>query len=61
MTVNMLVFEYKDTEREFFQNNKFDDFNITFYEECLNEEFLDKIPQEQKDNAYVISVFINST
>lgn len=61
MTVNMLVFEYKDTEREFFENNKFDDFNIIFYEECLNEEFLDKIPQEEKDNAYVISVFINSS
>lgn len=60
MTVNMLVFEYKDTEKEFFKDKQFDDFNITFYEECLSPEFLDKIPQDLKDNAFVISVFINS-
>lgn len=60
MTVNMLVFEYKDTEKEFFKDKQFDGFNITFYEECLSPEFLDKIPQELKDNAFVISVFINS-
>ena len=60
MTVNMLVFDFKDTEREFFANNKFPDFNIIFYEEALNEEFLENIPQEQKDSAYVISVFITS-
>ena len=60
MTVNMLVFDFKDTERGFFANNKFPDFNIIFYEEALNEEFLENIPQEQKDSAYVISVFITS-
>lgn len=60
MTVNMIVFEYKDTEKEFFNNKQFDGFNITFYNECLNKEFLDNIPQELKDNAFVISVFINS-
>lgn len=60
MTVNMIVFEYKDTEKDFFKDKQFDDFNITFYSECLNKEFLDNIPQELKDDAYVISVFINS-
>lgn len=60
MTVNMLVFDFKDTEREFFANHSFTDFNIIFYRESLTEEFLDNIPQEQKDNAYVVSVFIDS-
>lgn len=60
MAINMLVFEYRDSEKKFFADNKFDNFNIMFYSECLNEDFLKTLPQDVIDNANIISVFINS-
>ena len=60
MAVNMIVFEYRENEKEFFEQNTFDNFNIIFYVECLNEEFVKTLPQDVLDNANVISVFIKS-
>lgn len=60
MSINMIIFEYRDSEKKFFADNKFDNFNIMFYSECLNEEFLKTLPQDIIDNANIISVFINS-
>ena len=60
MTINMLMFEFRDAEQKYFEKYKDDHFNITFYKECLNEDFLEKIPQDIMDNTSVISVFVNS-
>lgn len=60
MAVNMIVFEYREEEEKFFEENKFENFNIIFYKECLTPEFLEMLPQDLKDSAAVISVFINS-
>ena len=60
MAINMLVFEYRDNEQKFFAENKFDNFNIMFYSECLNKEFLKTLPQDVIDSTNIISVFINS-
>lgn len=60
MAVNMIVFEYRDEEKKFFEDKKFDNFNIIFYEDCLTPEFVKTLPQDVKDEAAIISVFINS-
>lgn len=60
MAINMLVFEYRDTEHAFFENNDLNNFSIKFFKEPLNEETIKNIPQDDKDNAMVISVFIDS-
>lgn len=60
MAVNMIVFEYRDEEKKFFEDKKFDNFNLIFYEDCLNADFVKTIPEDVKDGATIISVFINS-
>lgn len=60
MSVKILVFDYRETEKEFFANNKFDNYEIRFFDFSLCEENLHKIPEEDIDNAFVISVFIES-
>lgn len=56
----MLVFDYREVEKKFFRDNKFDNFNISFYQDSLTPELVETIPQEVLDNTNVISVFINS-
>ena len=60
MAIKMLVFDVRDCEREFFESEKFDNFEIKLYQNCLNEESVKKIPQEELDGAMVISVFLDS-
>jgi len=60
MTINMLIFDYKEHEKSFFKNNKIEGFNITFFEENLNENTVQNISQETKDKTTVISVSPNS-
>ena len=36
MAINILMFEIKDAEKEYFAENKIEGCNITFYEECLD-------------------------
>lgn len=60
MAVNMIVFEFRENEKKFFEDNNFENFNIIFYTECLNEDFVKTLPQDLLDNTNVISVFINS-
>lgn len=56
----MLVFDVRDCEREFFESETFENFEIKLYPNCLNEESVKKIPQEELDSAMVISVFLDS-
>lgn len=60
MAIKMLVFDYRDTERKFFEQNKFDNFDIKFFDFSLGEETIDMVPQEDREHTAVISVFVDS-
>ncbi len=57
--MKMLLFDFRESEREFFEKNDFKDFEITFIEEPLNE--MSQLSEEQLRDTDVISVFINSS
>ncbi len=56
--MKMLMFDFRDSEKDFFEKNEFPDFEITFIHEPLNE--MSQLTQEQYDETDVISVFISS-
>lgn len=60
MTIKMLVFDFRDSEKQFFKEHKFEHFDITFYQESLNDASVENLSQDELDNTTVISVFINS-
>lgn len=60
MALKMLVFDYRPTEHKFFEENRFNNYDIKFYDFSLNEDTINQVPAEDKDNAIIISVFINS-
>ena len=60
MSLKMLIFDYKDAEKKFFKRHQFHDFDIEFFESSLNETTVGNLPQEIKDTASVISVFLTS-
>ena len=60
MAIKMLVFDYRENEKEFFRKKELENFDITFFEESLNDETIKEIPQDILDNGAVISVFVNS-
>lgn len=57
--MKMLIFEFRESEREFFERNEFKDYDITFYEEPLNE--LTQLTEEEWTETDIVSVFINSS
>lgn len=57
--MKMIIFDFRESEREFFERNEFKDFDITFIEEPLNE--MSQLSEEQLRDTDVISVFINSS
>ena len=61
MATNILMFEIKNAEKEYFSKNCFEGCNITFFEECLDEEFVKTLSKEILDNTHVISIFSNSS
>ncbi len=60
MAVKMLVFDYRESEKEFFRTHELDNFDITFYTESLNDEIISGLPREDLDNTAVVSVFVDS-
>ena len=56
--MKMLIFDFRESEREFFENNEFTDFDITFIAEPLNS--LTQLTEEQWNETDVVSVFITS-
>lgn len=60
MAIKMLIFDFRDSEKNFFKNNKFDNFDITFFKESLNENTVKNLTDEQLEQTSVISVFIDS-
>ena len=61
MSINILMFEMKNSEKDYFKNNNFEDCNITFFDECLNEDFVKTLSDEVLMNTNAISIFNNSS
>lgn len=60
MAIKMLIFDYRETEYDFFGKNKFDNYEIKFFDFSLNEDTICQISEEDKQNTIIISTFINS-
>lgn len=62
MTLKMLLFDYRESEKSYFEKNKKDlkNFDITFYKWSLTPDTVKKLSEEEKCNVIVISVFIDS-
>lgn len=56
--MKMLIFDFRESEREFFDRNEFKDFEITFIEEPLNE--MSRLSEDQLNDTDIVSVFITS-
>lgn len=54
----MIMFDFRDSEKDFFDKNKFNDFEITFIEEPLNKH--SDLNEEQLNDTSIISVFTTS-
>lgn len=60
MSIKMLMFDFREEEQEYFDREKTEDFDIIFFKESLNSETAQNLPYEVRQNATVISVFIES-
>lgn len=60
MSKRMLVFDFKKSERGFFEKQKFEDYDISFFEGSLNEKTVKNVALNDLENTEIISVFINS-
>ena len=60
MTIKMLVFDIRESEKEFFKSERFQNFDITFYDYCLNSETIKNITRDELEKTMVISVFSDS-
>lgn len=56
--MKMLIFDFRDSEKDFFNRHSFPDFDITFINKPLNE--LTVLTDEQWEETDIVSVFINS-
>lgn len=62
MSVKMLFFDFRDAEKQYFEDHKDEltNFDIVFFKESLNPETVKTLTQEEKDSATIISVFVES-
>ena len=60
MTIKMLVFDIRENEKVYFNSDRFQNFDIKFYKNCLNEETIKNISRYDLDTTMVISVFLDS-
>ena len=60
MACRVLFFDYRASEEKFFERHCLDNFDIKFFKESLDENFLDNLSQEDFDETMIISVFISS-
>lgn len=60
MACRMLLFDYREAENKFFEQNKFCNFDIKFFSESLNDETLSMLSDEDFEKTMIISVFISS-
>lgn len=60
MAIKLLVFDFRESEKDFFRSHELENFDITFFTESLNEETIKNLSPEILDTTSVISVFIDS-
>lgn len=60
MVKRMLVFDFKASEKSFFESKTFADYDISFFEGSLNSTTLKNVSLDDKANAEIISVFLTS-
>lgn len=60
MVCKMLFFDYRESEKNFFEKNKFPNLEIKFFNESLNEETVSLLEDNDFENAMIISVFVTS-
>lgn len=56
--LKMLMFDFKESEKKYFENNEVSDLDITFYKNNLNE--MTELTGEEENNTVIISIFITS-
>jgi len=56
--MKILLFDLRESEKKFFQNNKFTDFDITLKEDALTEKT--KLSKEEYENTCVLCVYRSS-
>ena len=60
MAIKMIIFDFRDTEKKFFEENNLENFDITFLKQSLNEDTVNELTPEQLEQTTIISVFIDS-
>lgn len=60
MAIKMLVFDVRECEREIFENEEFQNFDIKLFQECLNDESVKNLSEEELNETMAISVFLDS-
>ena len=56
--MKMLMFDFRDSEKEFFDKNNLSDFEIEFIKEPLNE--ISHLSDKQLEDTDIVSVYISS-
>lgn len=60
MAIKLLVFDFRESERDFFRSHELENFEITFFPESLNKETLKNLSSDLLEQTAVISVFVDS-
>ena len=60
MACKMLFFDYRESEEQFFKENKLESFDIKFFKESLNELTVCELSEDELENTMIISVFSHS-
>lgn len=60
MSIEMLFFEYRKSEEQYFKQYDCGCFNIHYFNSPLNKKSINDIPNEILEHITVISVFVNS-
>ena len=60
MTCKMLFFDYRESEKQFFENHKCDYFDLKFFNHPLNEETVETLSEEDLAQTMIVSVFTTS-
>lgn len=60
MALKMLVFDYRTMEQKFFAENKFENYEIKFFNYSLDDDTVGLLSQEDLESTSIVSVFIDS-
>lgn len=60
MSVEMLFFDYRKSEEKYFKKYDCGCFNIHFFEYSLNEQSVERLPDDIIEHITVLSVFVDS-